>query len=59
MDTGRAPLRRLATAALAAVPTAFLALFFAYPLGSILVRGLGEGGIALPDDTAAVVWFTA
>ncbi len=44
------------------VPAAFLALFFAYPLATILERGLGEGG--LPTDvlgseaTLRVLWFT-
>ncbi len=49
----------------ALVPAAFLALFFVYPLGSILERGLAsDGGFRLPTDvlgspdTAQVVWFT-
>jgi thiamine transport system permease protein len=51
--------------ALAALPAAFLALFFAYPLAAILERGLTEnGGFALPWDvfsapsTLEIVWFT-
>jgi thiamine transport system permease protein len=54
--------RRLA---LAALPAAFVALFFAYPLAAILERGLTEGGGAgLPWDvlssrtTVEIVWFT-
>ena len=53
---------RLATYA---VPLAFLALFFVYPLASILERGLTTGGsLASPLDvltdplTRDVVWFT-
>ncbi|HEX2345358.1 MAG TPA: iron ABC transporter permease [Gaiellaceae bacterium] len=48
-----------------AVPLAFLALFFAYPLLSILERGLrADGSVASPLDvltdplTRDVVWFT-
>jgi thiamine transport system permease protein len=47
------------------VPLAFLALFFAFPLASILERGLrSDGGLASPIDiltdplTRDVVWFT-
>jgi thiamine transport system permease protein len=47
------------------VPLAFLALFFAYPLGAILARGLrANGAPASPIDvltdpvTRDVVWFT-
>jgi thiamine transport system permease protein len=52
-------------AAAYALPVGFLALFFAYPLASILERGLGTGGAAgsaldvLTDPlTRDVVWFT-
>jgi len=48
------------------VPLAFLALFFVFPLASILERGLrSEGDLASPLDvvtdrvTREVVWFTA
>jgi len=48
-----------------AVPAAFLGLFFFYPLGSILERGLTQdGGLDFPSDvffsheTAQIVWFT-
>lgn len=46
------------------VPAAFLALFFVYPVGSIMVRGLsGAEGAALSDVLSSgrsrqVVWFT-
>jgi thiamine transport system permease protein len=51
---------------LAAVPLAFGALFFLYPLGAILARGLGAGagGLEVPLDvltarsTWQVAWFT-
>jgi len=48
-----------------AVPTAFLGLFFLYPLASILERGLTQnGGLDWPTDVLAshdtlqIVWFT-
>ena len=45
--------------AAALVPLAFVALFFAYPLGAILERGLtSAGGLSLPAGTAALLWFT-
>ncbi len=60
MDVGRAPLSRLWLPASLAAPAAFLALFFAYPLGAIVARGLGEGGpAALGAETLGVLWFTA
>ena len=41
------------------LPVAFVALFFAYPLTTILERGLtAEGGFALPMGTGALLWFT-
>lgn len=53
------------SAAAGLLPAAFLALFFVYPFGSILARGLTRGGgIALPLDvltassTLGVLWFT-
>jgi thiamine transport system permease protein len=59
MDAGRPALRGGAAVALAAVPAAFLALFFAYPLATILERGFTSGeGLSLPAGTAGVVWFT-
>ncbi len=49
----------------AALPAAFLGLFFLYPLASIVERGLTEGGrLALPrdvllsHDTLQIAWFT-
>ena len=69
MDQDRSPLRRrrLATLALAAVPAAFLAYFFIYPLGSILLTGLkGDGGfgagpfrdLIARGTLRGVIWFT-
>ncbi len=61
VDRDRAALTILRATAVV-VPAVFLALFFAYPLGTILARGLGEGG--LPTDVLAseatlrVLWFT-
>ena len=66
MDAHRAPLSWHAWRALTyGVPLAFLALFFAYPLASILERGLGSGeNVPSPLDvltdplTREVAWFT-
>ncbi len=59
MDVGRSALRRLWLLAAVAVPAAFLALFFAYPLAAILARGLGAGGsVALGGETLRILWFT-
>jgi thiamine transport system permease protein len=56
MDTRRPA---LTTAAAALVPVAFLALFFLFPLVTILERGVtSEGAPSLPDGTPALVWFT-
>ena len=55
------------TAALAAVPLAFLGYFFVYPLVAILVRGLAPGGdldaaplldVFTSRDLRGVAWFT-
>ena len=60
-------MRRTAAARIAAVgvPAAFLALFFLYPLGAILERGLTQaGGLRFPGDvlfshdTVEIAWFT-
>jgi len=55
----------LARAAALLLPAAFLALFFAYPLGAILARGLTDGGrLDLPlaalggARTLHIAWFT-
>ncbi len=59
MDANRSSLRRAWLVGAVAVPTAFLALFFAYPLATILERGLTTGdGLALPPGTAGLLWFT-
>jgi thiamine transport system permease protein len=64
MDQHRAALR-LSRLAVIALPAAFLAFFFAFPLGTILKRGLTQsGGPTWPSDvlgsgeTLQVVWFT-
>uniref|UniRef100_UPI0015EFE950 ABC transporter permease n=1 Tax=Streptomyces phytophilus TaxID=722715 RepID=UPI0015EFE950 len=50
-----------------AVPAAFFAVFFAYPVGAIVARGLREGGSwqlgRIPDvlgdpDILGILWFT-
>ena len=62
MDLDRAA---LTWAAAVALPAAFLGLFFFYPLGAILERGLTDGGsfrfpddVLLSHDTAQIAWFT-
>lgn len=64
MDGRRAALRG-ARAATVAVPAAFLVLFFGYPFGTILARGLTpHGGFDVPLDvltaasTLEILWFT-
>jgi thiamine transport system permease protein len=55
---------RLGWAALAAVPIVFLGLFFLWPVGSLIARGLGEGGTGGFTDLVGrgafwrIVWFT-
>jgi thiamine transport system permease protein len=47
--------------AVAAVPVGFLAVFFAYPVGSIIARGMGDGSVldvARRRSTGGVAWFT-
>ncbi len=59
MDVGRAALRRLWLPAAVAAPAAFLALFFAYPLATIVGRGLGgEGSLVDSAETVRILWFT-
>ncbi len=59
-----AVLRRVTAVGCAVVPAAFLGVFFLYPVGSILVRGLGADGLArlveLPGRSSfrSVAWFT-
>ncbi|HUP83837.1 MAG TPA: iron ABC transporter permease [Candidatus Limnocylindria bacterium] len=59
--------RRPLTLALAALPLAFIGLFFVFPVASILVRGLAPNGaldLAVPlqvltgAETRDVLWFT-
>jgi thiamine transport system permease protein len=65
VDEPRAPLSAHAWRLLAyGVPLAFLALFFAFPLGAIVERGLRAGGgasaadVLLSSQTGELVWFT-
>jgi thiamine transport system permease protein len=66
VDEPRAPLSVHAWRLVAyGVPLAFLALFFAYPLATIVERGLRTGGAGAPTadvllsrETGEVVWFT-
>ena len=58
------PFRRALAAVAVVVPAAFLGIFFLYPVGSILVRGLGAEGlrrlVELPGRSSfrGVAWFT-
>ena len=58
------PFRRALAAVAVVVPAAFLGIFFLYPVGSILVRGLGADGlnrlVELPGRSSfrGVAWFT-
>jgi thiamine transport system permease protein len=62
VDERRSPLSASAWRALAyGIPLAFIALFFVYPLVSILERGLGaEGDLAVLTEplTREVLWFS-
>ncbi|HMC03638.1 MAG TPA: iron ABC transporter permease, partial [Cellulomonadaceae bacterium] len=58
---------RVGRVALVAVPLAFLGLFFAYPVGSILARGLAPGGhvdlgpvgqVLTDASLRGIAWFT-
>lgn len=57
----RPPNRTLGWLVAGAVPVAFLAIFFAFPVGSILGRGLGDGSaldVIRRRSTGRLVWFT-
>ncbi|MHC5704248.1 ABC transporter permease [Streptomyces tirandamycinicus] len=68
LPRGKASLRGAAArAALLALPVAFFALFFAYPVASIVGRGLREGDswrfgqiaeVVARPDILGVLWFT-
>ena len=60
MDVDRAPLSRLPLLAAVTIPTAFLAVFFVYPLVTIVARGLGERGSGAfqAAETLRIAWFT-
>ncbi len=60
MDVARAALRRLPLAAAAAIPVAFLAVFFVYPLAAIVRRGLDASGSDsfATGETLRIAWFT-
>jgi thiamine transport system permease protein len=51
-----------ARVAAVAVPTAYVALFFAYPFGVILDRGFAGGGplldVVVSESTLRILWFT-
>lgn len=54
--------RRLAPVALAAVPAAFISLFFLYPLAGVLIRSFDAGALLETwrnPVTTDVLWFTA
>ena len=64
MDEHRDPLTRAFRGVSYAIPLAFLALFFVFPLAAIVRRGLGSSGGESPLHVLAdpltreVVWFT-
>ena len=60
MDVDRPAVRRLPLTAAIAIPVAFLAVFFVYPLAAIVVRGLTESGASAfaVGETARIAWFT-
>jgi len=56
-------MKTLRSAALAAVPATFVAVFFAYPVLTLLVRGLGQNadgvfGVVTGERSLKIVWFT-
>lgn len=64
MTPNRRPFRRgasaLGWAAATAVPAAFIVIFFVYPVGTMLWRGLDAVGEALGNTAIrGVLWFTA
>jgi thiamine transport system permease protein len=59
VDTRRSALSRSWRIATLAVPAAFVAFFFAFPLVAILERGLtSTRGPTLPEGTLGLLWFT-
>ena len=60
MDVDRPALRRLPLTAAIAVPVAFLAVFFVYPLAAIVARGLAESGAGTfaTAEMVRIAWFT-
>ena len=61
MDADRPALTRLARVGAAGVPVAFLLVFFAYPVGSIIARGVGDGSVldvVRRTSTGDLLWFT-
>ena len=61
------PAARVARVAAVAIPLGFLGLFFAYPVGSILARGLVPGGhldlgpvgeVFTDPGLRGIAWFT-
>ncbi len=58
---GRPAWRRLAWPAVASVPVLFLALFFAFPVGTIIGRGITDGSVLdvlRRRSTGQLLWFT-
>lgn len=58
---GRRRTRILAFALLAAVPAVFLVVFFVYPVGSIVARGISDGSVldvVRRRSTGRLLWFT-
>jgi len=56
-------MKTLRSAALAAVPATFVAVFFAYPVLTLLVRGLGQNadgvfGVVTGERSLKIIWFT-
>jgi thiamine transport system permease protein len=59
VDPDRPALKRCWNLATVAIPAAFVALFFVFPLVAILERGLTSGGgPLLPAGTGGLLWFT-
>ena len=56
--------RAVGSAVLVVVPAVFIAVFFGYPIGTVLWRGLGGGGgetfldLAESSRQRDIVWFT-
>ena len=60
MDVDRPALSRLPLTAAIAIPVAFLAVFFVYPLAATVARGLAQSGPSAfaTEETLRIAWFT-